>query len=496
MSLPTVSSSSPSLPPFTQPAANEEVPTLRSARSDAAALATAAPEASAVARIAPRPLADPTTLAGLRDCVEDARAAALAGGNGPPDPATYAALVQRLEQALPRLPEAYRKGVGEPLLETLRQLGPDGYRHVLRADPDLTGPGRLLLDVSQAVLQHAEGYKPKATGAFQEVVSDLYDGFLASESSAGVKAPEGGVLPPLVRWGSADSGPYTWPVTDTRKVDAKAPIVSLPVANASGGLLAWPALAHETVGHDILAADKGLKKELATDVRKALIDARLDPAIADYWASRIDETASDVMGVLNMGPAAAVGLIGYFRGVLGAVSGSPRLRTEGSSGDPHPADLLRAYVAAETVRQLEFKGAGRWADKLVTEADKDLDTIRLGDLRITAGVAKLSAQIVARTIVQSRLKALEGRSLGQIQNWSDQDEAVVAGLRARMQPGAAGGAAQWAEGAYAAHAVAAGVYEAVAQPGRVAEAMARTIALLDQMHAKNPSWTIQERRAG
>jgi len=269
--------------------------------------------------------------------------------------------------------------------------------------------------------------------------------------------------------------------------------VSLPAPNASAGLLAWPALAHETAGHDLLSADEGLRDELAGAVRTQLLAERLPLAVADYWAKRIDETASDVLGVLNMGPAAAVGLVGYFRALNGAWAGKPQLRNVGSAGDTHPADLVRAYVAAETVRLLSFEGAGRWADRLVAEADRDLGQIRLGTLAVSAADAKRAAAAVARAIVRTRVKALEGRALGDIQDWRDRDERVVADLRRALATGTASGraaAGKLAEGTYAAHAVAAGVYEAVAgstEPGKV---MDRMVALLAEMHARNPAWSL------
>ncbi len=451
------------------------------------------PERGRPAAVAPlsavsRRVADPLSLAGLAACVEDARVAALETRGGPPDPAAYAALVARLEKAAAKLPPAYRAAVGDPLRALLRKLGERGYARVLASDPERVGPAGLLLDVAQAVLQRGEGYQARATGAFQEVVSDLYAGFVAAEGRRGVRPPEGGALPPLVRWGSAEDGPYTWPVTDTSTLGVKAPVVSLPAANATGGLLAWPALAHETAGHDIVEADAGLRDELAGAVRDGLLAERMPPAIADYWAERIDETAADVLGVLNMGPAAAVGLLGYFRAANAATHGTASLRNVGRPDDPHPADIARAYLAAETVRLLAFDGASRWADRLVAEADRDLGKIRLGDVAVSAGVAKASAAAVARAIVRTRLGALEGHALAEIQGWTDRDEAVVAELRRAMAGGRASAGAS-GDGAYAAHAVAAGVYEAIGGGATPARAMDEMVALLDAMHARNAEWT-------
>jgi hypothetical protein len=268
-----------------------------------------------------------------------------------------------------------------------------------------------------------------------------------------------------------------------------AAVVSLPAANATGGLLAWPALAHEAAGHDILEADDGLREELARAVKKEVRAARIDSAVGGYWAERIDEAAADVLGVLNMGPAAAVGLVGYFRALNGVWRGTSSLRSAGAAEDPHPADLARAYLAAETVRLLSFQGAGPWADRLVSEADRDRDRIRFGDLPVTPEVARASAAAVARAIVKTRVRALEGRSLGEIQDWSDRDEAVVAALRPALRE--AGGqprAGRYVKGAYAAHAVAAAVYEAVAGGANPARVQERMVSVLEGMHLRNPSW--------
>jgi hypothetical protein len=436
--------------------------------------------------VAPKTAADPRSLAGLPTLVADAQVAALAGGDGPPDPATFASLRSRLEKARAALPPAYRQAAVDPLLAALDRLGASGYQRLLAEDPDRVGDAALLLDVAQAVLQGGEGYEARATAAFQEVVSDLYEGFLSKEDRRGVKPPDHGVVAPLVRWGSADTGPYTWPATATAALDVKAAVVSLPAPNASAGLLAWPALAHETAGHDLLEADDGLRDELARVVRERLAAEDLD-VVADYFADRIDETAADVLGVLNMGPAAAIGLVGYFRALNGAWGSSPALRSAGPEDDPHPADLVRAYLAAETVRLLSFDGAAAWADRLIAEADRDLGRIRLGGVTVTPGVAKDAAAVAARAIVRTKLAALDGHALGEIQDWRNEDERIVAALRARIadQEGPAT-AGKYVQGAYAAHAVAAGVYEAAAGSARPADVMTRMVELLADMHARRP----------
>src|SRR5262249_60726457 len=92
---------------------------------------------------------------------------------------------------------------------------------------------------------------------------------------------------PLVKFGNPDFGPYTWPADATETFGLKVAVVNLPPANARRGLLAWPALGHETAGHDILHADDGLLAEGSEAVRKALTDNKATADLADYWADRI-----------------------------------------------------------------------------------------------------------------------------------------------------------------------------------------------------------------
>jgi hypothetical protein len=435
-----------------------------------------------------------SSLAGRTDnltgLIEDVRRAALEADPGAPEPSSYHALRGRLEAARVSLPPAYRKAVYQPFVATLDELGPSGFALVLQRDPGRQGIALMLFDVAHAILQNAEGYERVATDAFQEVVSDLYDGFLGAADRRGVEPPDRGVLPPLVKWGNPDFGPYTWPVDATNEVfGLEAGVVSLPPANVRQGLLAWSALPHEVAGHDVLHADTGLEQELAAAVCERLKNEGL-AALADYWAERIDETASDVLGILNMGPAAGLGLVGYFRGLNAAWGDGPRLRNDGPEGDSHPSDLLRGYLAAATVQHLRFAQRGDWA-KLIereVETDRDGDFLRLAGTQVRTEEARASAGFVAEVIATYRAAALEGHALGQIQNWRDTDEARVSRLGQCLRSGPVELPAPLANGTYAAHLVAAAIVAALAPGADVRQVHARMVRLLKQMHDANPSW--------
>lgn len=425
---------------------------------------------------------NPLDISNLPAATADARLALNDTDPGPPEPLSYKKLRKRLKAAKDHLPPLYRTAVYEPFYSHLKDIGESGFKAILAKDPSRTRTAGLLLDIAQAILQNGEGYASLATDAFQEVVSDLYDGFLSAEDRTGVKPPDESVIPPLVKWGSPDFGPYTWPTSATNVFGVTPTIVSLPPANARRGLLAWSALGHETAGHDLLSADHGLKPEIRKATKAALLKNNFDKSMAMYWANRIDETASDVLGVLNMGPAAAIGLIGYFRGF----SAAGKLRSIGPASDSHPADIVRGYLTAETVRLLSFKGAKAWADLIAQETDNDASAIKLAGETVKMADAKRSAQIVAETIATSELTSLEDHALIEIQDWRDEDEAVVQSVRLLLRTSQP--SLQFGGETYAAHVIAAGVMESIAAGAELPVIFGRTMRILKAMHDGNPSW--------
>jgi hypothetical protein len=426
-------------------------------------------------------------LSNIAACVQDARDAGLDAATGPAEPNDFHQLVGRLDVAKLSLPPIYRQHFAEPFIAELRSMGPQGFSQLLASDAKRERGAGLLFDMAHAVLQNGEGFESLATDAFEEVVSDLYDGFLSAEDRGGIKLPDNTALAPLIKWGNPDSGPYTWPIDATSIFHAEAAVVNLPPANARAGLFAWAALGHETAGHDILHADDGLEAEFSKAVFSELTAANLGAGLADYWSERIDETASDVMGILNMGPAAGIGLVIYFRGLNAAFGGQDKLRNDGPSGDPHPADILRGFLAASTVRLLSFDGAAAWAELIDAETEKDVTQIRVGGIPITVERARRSCEIVAHTLVATRMLALNNHSLIEIQDWRNQDEEVVAELKQALITNSPISADR-ENGVFAAHVVAAAALTAAAGDATVGNVFQRMLAVLKKMHDANAAW--------
>lgn len=436
--------------------------------------------AAVAAATAPAP-----DIANLAACVDDARAGGMDTDTGPADQLNYDALTRGLESASANFPPLYKQDFVEPFATAVRGLGEHKFNEILLRDPSHERMAGLLLDMSQAVLQRAMHYQRPATNAFQETISDLYDGFLSAEDRRGIKPPDRTTTAPLVKWGNPTFGPYTWPIDATSAFGARAAVVNLPPGNARKRLMAWAALPHEGTGHDITHANAGMQDELAQAVQ-AQVEAAA-PGLGEYWSSRIDETSSDVMGILNMGPASGIGLIAYFRGLNGAFTGVEALRNDGPGDDPHPADIVRGYLAAATVASLKFSGAGAWATTIAAETDRDAKTITLDGTTVTVAKAKASAKAAGLAIANSKLRVLGGHALSEIQNWTDADERKVAKVRPYLLT-AADPAPLLGKQIYAAHVVAAACTTALSKGADISTIFARMVLILDALFDKNPSW--------
>lgn len=433
------------------------------------------------------PVAPSLDISNLKSCTEEIRIAALNSDPGPSDPTDFSDLISRLDAATPKMPPLYRTAVVDPFKNKLEEIGDRKFTDILLRDPEREGLGGLMMDIAHSVLQNGEAYQPLATDGFQEVISDLYDGLLSAEDRHDAKPPDQEVIPPLVKWGSPDFGPYTWPVDATSSFNVGCGIVNLPPSNAAQGLLAWTALAHETAGHDIIHANDGLEEELQDAVHAALSHSSRTAPLADYWATRIDESASDVFGILNMGPSVGVGLIGYFRGLNAAYTGTANLRNDGPAGDPHPADILRGFLAAATIELLSFRGASTWAKAVERETRQDLTGITLEDREVSTEDAIASAGIVAKALTHTRLKSLANHRFIDIQDWRDADERIVAQLR-RTYSTVTPISERLKSGIYAAHAVAAAATAALAKGADISLIFGQMLRLLKLMHDANASW--------
>lgn len=447
--------------------------------------------------------ASPPDISNLAGCIADVRNA---NANPPavqtfdPYVADYHRLISDLQLATPHLPYLYQEAAAKPLIAFLQNLGEQRFLQIFNSAPtdqQSAALQQILPDAALALLIY-DTQVTQGVNAFEEVVSDLYNSFLADEYRINrrdphpIPQPTYGVIPPLVKFGNQNAGPYTWPADTTSQIlGLKCAIVSLPPSQLNGGVLAWSALGHETGGHDVTHADKGLLNELAAKIHNAVLAKYHSPALANYWARCVDEASADALGYLNVGPSLGIALIGYFRAL-----GDGKLRTVGSVNDTHPIDLLRGYFGAAIVKRLSFKNAADWSQAILNETEKDNGPLYLvtqsGIYRpfpVPFAEAVDSADLVAQVIIQSKLITLNGHSFQQLEDWKDSDQAIADELIPVIQSGSPEPSNLPEPGLYAAYVVAAATQAGLQAGADLTSVFANMQALLASMHHKDPIWS-------
>jgi hypothetical protein len=373
------------------------------------------------------------------------------------------------------LPLAYLPAYVEPLRSHLARLldprlGPDQTNDLLE---DFVGP---------LYVQGIATLRP-SLHRFLAVISNLYRSFLDKSKRASVDFPRPiPTLPPLATFKStAQQGPFTIPNDGVQQTTGgTVGVVSLPGCYADNPLL-WASLAHETGGHDVLHADPQLLPELAEmvatmfgwDPTKDQAPTTVNQLLGALWAYWIDETASDVYGILNIGPQFAFNLAAFFAALTSSPpggSGAPPFTLRNSSGfsaddpaqllDPHPTDVLRLSVAKGVVSNLvSLSAATRNSyaaaiDDLITAVLGGATDIELvGRVPVTrdraipvqqklplAGMQQAAFK-VGQLIATSKLTTFatsgnsNGRSIQDIETWDDSDDATAAAITAAIGAG-------------------------------------------------------------
>jgi hypothetical protein len=396
-------------------------------------------------------------------------------GSGPPKPPwgktpTAASVLRAVRAGEPALPLLYRRKYAEPLKSQLPGA-------LANPDPNRRLAGDGLETITGAVYQHAAKV-PVATELrrFLAVISNLYRSFLDASKRAAINLPTVETIPPLaVFQSSGDGGPFTNPVDGMQaEFGIDVGVVSLPSAMRAHPVL-WASLAHEVGGHDVLHADDGLLDELAAKIEQHFggglplpgqrITLRQLLGLVWYWW--VDEAASDIYGLLNIGPGFAFNLAFFFasfrapKGGLGPGE-PPSLGTE-SGFDPtdparvldvHPTDILRLSLAIGAIRSLaNLAPATRNAyvddlRRLIALCAGDAAEITLvGNvypdnrhavplkLRVPIAPMQAAAEEVGALIATVKLKTLAGHDIQDIETWDDADEAIARHLAERFASG-------------------------------------------------------------
>lgn len=385
------------------------------------------------------------------------------GESGPPFPfevpPIQAAVAAAIQQGANRIPYLFRTSYSDPLLRSLSALMQDGQEH-----------RSLLETLTGAVYQHAQ---PELIGPLRRllaVTSDLFRSFLSNKrrTAADVRLVE--AIPPLAifqRDGGA--GPFTYTCSDVQRyTGASVGVVSLPASYRDHPLL-WTTLAHETGGHDVIHADPLLLPELERGAKtlfgggpqRDTDKLSSDEAFALLWSYWMEEAAADVYAIMNVGPSFGLNLAVYFSALNAQIDKSNEPVLHSSTGfsatdpthalDTHPGDLLRLSLisgAVESLRSLSSATKARWTSKFDALAgicgQKATEIHVTGviadgpgrhipvELTIPMPVMQEAARKVGAFVATSKLNALSGKSIQDIETWDNDDESTANRIAARF----------------------------------------------------------------
>lgn len=263
--------------------------------------------------------------------------------------------LQKLQKSN-HLDQSYLDNVVEPLINyLLYQLKEDQFNHIFSTHAEDLNPVEKSIQYFLPVLAEAllqRNYENRYYRsdfedllAFQAIVDTIFDQAIKGNTSA--------PIPPLVAWSRKRKGPFTiTAVKVAEKIQIPIGVVCLPPEYRNGGLFAWSVMGHEVAGHNFIQDKPNLLNEFINAIKDSFekkLTAQLkrekisfNPVhithLSRYWSmsQRVEEIASDVLGILSTGPSLAIGCIGYFRGM----SQDGLLRTSG----PFEAKKQRSIV--------------------------------------------------------------------------------------------------------------------------------------------------------
>jgi hypothetical protein len=344
------------------------------------------------------------------------------------------------------------------------------------------------------------------------VVADLYRSFLAKEKLARLNLHLIETVPPLAAFrAQGDAGPFTYPADSVEAmIGARIGVVSIPSVYRNHPLL-WGLLAHETGGHDVIHACEPLLPELCRGIQ-SMFDATVPvwgsagTELGALWCNWADETTADVYGILNYGPAYAIGLVSWLV-ALSSTQPSTSLpvafstASVGSNGvlDTHPPDLLRIWLAVGVVEVLgcldPWWRAGyasllrSVAQSLAPAAMTIRGEVPSGDTNtslnwlVPAAVMQQSAEMVGRYIASAHLKSLNGHTIQDIETWDDADERMAMACGRWIVGGAA-----LPDAADPSHLIVGATYSALLAPEGYERWNTSLCRALDALSKRDPVW--------
>lgn len=362
----------------------------------------------------------------------------------------------------------YCRGYIDPLLNNLEQI----IGHLLPAhDPlsglDLPKYAYLTLLVNAAIGPAQKPLAPFLTPV-QGIVNEMYRTFLNKRAQLGVRTPLDQAIPPLVGFvapfvpkiSKQAPMPSTFELEQMQEdeylgpeaIDFKAGAVVLPAGYYNVPLL-WGVMGHEVLGHYMLSACK--EDSLLRELRSKIYDEVLksfDKEVAVLWMYWSEEAASDVCGVLSLGPSFGVGAISFYTAQLflgkWPFDKGKLQHAYGEVNKQHPIQVLIPYLISGAIEGLKYLSPSRkyrymaQLEEIASSFSDRSDLVTFpddlmlrdkgnGQVKIPKSlplkIMQESARKVGRYIATVRLRALRGPSdelhdLQDIITWKEEEE--------------------------------------------------------------------------
>ena len=349
------------------------------------------------------------------------------------------------------LPLEHKDKVLTPFINFLIQLGEHNFKQIFSWEKHMTlaQSGQLpkeftyyqkvIPEVAETLLQfnHERLYDLSSYNdlkALQAVVSDLYTKVAFLKTGAIARD----CLSPLVKWGTHLKTPYTYPHINEHDLKIGAGIVNLPSGHRLGGIGAWVSLGHEVVGHNFLRTVPKLLEELTEHVVNGLKKEKIEEGVIKLWTECVEESASDILCCLAIGPTAPFALLAHAR----ALQKNGRLSNQASRHRlTHPPSYLRLIMCSITVQRhlkmsdeqnkawdIDLQGLQKQVQedekkqvvfKKFTRADPPVE---VSQHPMEISLAIKTAELVAVKILTANLKALRKKEITKFVCWDSTDE--------------------------------------------------------------------------
>lgn|GEM_PF-6866736 len=215
-------------------------------------------------------------------------------------------------------------------------------------------------------------------------------------------------------------------------VEDRTVIMHFPTSSIQGRIFAWITLVSKMSGYHVFVIPN-LIDEIRANVLKHFQVSKVSNYLVNYWIdpvvdihgrkvrTQIDEIVSDIFGVLDLGPAGAIGLIGHLKEVFLDQWVS---RQEDHASPP----MLRELVVSRASIDLDFENKGAWSYTITNIVKKDCPnsgTIFLGGLPFRVEDLVQSITHLVFSVLNDPLRSLGNKSLKQFRVWNREDQKIA-----------------------------------------------------------------------